>query len=183
MGHLKKSSNETHKGVNTAGINLFHTSQRSVIIMYKAIPLEAETMETGALITHHELRSFFDYFNHKNDFERQTFVNLYQDTNEETVIRILAHFNENLKEAAQKIKEAMAEENCETVWKSAHKLAGSAELLGFKRFATDARDLSKQIRANPVFENYTYEISTYMTQAAELSHQIENKFPTIKSFL
>lgn len=151
--------------------------------MYKAIPLEVEDMETGTLIKHPELKTFFDYFNHKNDFERQTFVNLYHDTNEETVIRILAHFNENLKEAVQKIKEAQLDENCETVWKSAHKLAGSAELLGFKRFAGSARELSKQIKANPFFESYTYEISTYMAQSDELSRQIESKFPTIKSFL
>lgn len=151
--------------------------------MYKVIPLEVEHMELGALIKHHELKSFFEYFNHKADFARQTFLNLYQDTNEETVIRILAHFNENLKEAVQKIHEAEAEENCETVWKSAHKLAGSAELLGFKRFAAAARELSNQIKANPFFESYTYEISTYRSNSAELSRQIENKFPTIKSFL
>lgn len=151
--------------------------------MFKAIPLEADNKEIGVLIKHNELKSFLDYFSLNSGFERQTFVNLYQDTNEETVIRILAHFNENLKEALQKTKEAQSEENSEAVWKSAHKLAGSAELLGFKRFATDARDLSKQIRANPVFENYTSEICTYVTHSDELSRQIENKFPTIKSFL
>ncbi|MBY0553570.1 Hpt domain-containing protein [bacterium] len=151
--------------------------------MFKPIPLEAEVMETVPLTTHLELKSFFDYFNSKSGFETQIFVNLYQDTSEETVIRILAHFNENLKEAVKNTKEAIAEENCEAVWKSTHKLAGSAELLGFKRFAKDARELSKQIRANPVIENYTYEISTYVTQAGELSQQIEIIFPSIKSFL
>lgn len=151
--------------------------------MFKAIPLEPENMEMGHLIKHHELKSFLDYFSQKNGFERQTFVNLYQDTNEETVIRILAHFNENLREAVQKTRDAQSDENTEAVWKSAHKLAGSAELLGFKRFATGARELSKQIRANPVFENYTSEISTYLNQSDELSQQIEIIFPTIKSFL
>ena len=135
------------------------------------------------MIQNIELKNFLNHFTPKADFDSQTFHNLYQDTNEETVIRILAHFNENLKESIKILSEALKKEDCESVWKCTHKIAGSAELLGFKRLAELSQKLSKQIRANPVFEYYTVEIYIYIAMASEINQQIENKFKNLKSFL
>ncbi len=140
-------------------------------------------MDINNLIQSSELRLLFNYFSQKADFNTHVFLDLYNDTNEETVIKILAHFNENLKESIKNLKTAMSEKNCEIVWKSSHKIAGSAELLGFKLLAEQARKLSTQIRANPVFEYYSVEINSYMLNASEINQQIENKFTTLKSFL
>ena len=140
-------------------------------------------MDINNLIQSSELKLLFNYFRQKADFNSQVFLNLYTDTNEETVIRILAHFNENLKESIKNMITAIPDENCEIVWKSAHKIAGSSELLGFQLLAEQARKLSTQIRANPVFEYYKAEINSYLLKASEINQQIDNKFTNLKSFL
>lgn len=130
-----------------------------------------------------QLQAFLEHFMRKDFFDGRIFSNLLEDTNEETVIRILAHFNENLKEGILKITDSLAKEECEEVWKASHKISGSAELLGFKSYAHKSRDLSKQIRANPVFSVHESTIRSYLQETQMLSQEIVTAFPTLKAFL
>ena len=129
------------------------------------------------------LSAFLEHFGNLPDFDRQVFANLYEDTNEDTVIRILAHFNENLSEGCLQLNDALKSENAEVAWKLAHKIAGSAELLGFKPYGDRSRQLSKQIRANPIFENHRPQINAYLTETSGLNLEIERVFPSLRSFL
>lgn len=130
-----------------------------------------------------QLAGFLEHFSPRPDFDMQIFTHLYEDTNEDTVIRILAHFNENLKEGVLRMEGALAAENCEDVWKTSHKIAGSAELLGFKPYADRSRHLSRQIRANPNFESHADEIRDYLRETAEISRGIATAFPSLTAFL
>ena len=129
------------------------------------------------------LRAFSEHFASGPGYERDILSNLLEDTNEDTVLRILAHFNENLKEGCQKINEATSAENCETVWKTAHKIAGSAELLGFRDYANRARELSRLVRANPVFDSHIEEITKFLKSTTELTAEISATCPGLNSFL
>jgi HPt (histidine-containing phosphotransfer) domain-containing protein len=154
------------------------------IIMGNELRIENDYMINTASIKHRELALFLEHFSHNdNDFSREAFVNLCEDTNEDTVIKILAHFNENLKEAELNMKQAFDEQNCEIFWKSAHKIAGSAELLGFKHFADQSRDLSRQVRANPVFESHMDSLKQYCGFTENLSSEISALLPSLKSYL
>ena len=139
---------------------------------------------SDANIKHHELSLFLTHFSEKAyDFDRETFIHLYEDTSEETVIKILAHFSENLLESIKNLEISRSEENCEIAWRLTHKLAGSAELLGFKNFGQHSRELSHLIRANPVYENHRQAIEDYLNTLQNLSDSIRSTFPTLRSYL
>ena len=139
--------------------------------------------QMGGFSSENQLHSFLESFEAKEFFDRDIFANLVEDTNEETVVRILAHFSENLRDGVAKIEESLGTETCEEVWKVSHKISGSAELLGFKPYADRSRDLSRQIRANPVFEVHEAQIRGYLKETADLLREITTAFPTLKAFL
>lgn len=130
-----------------------------------------------------DLRNFWSGFKDSVEFDQESFFQLFQDTNEDTTLRILARFCENLNEATQKISAAIQSEDCETIWRACHKLAGSSELLGFKKFGGLSRDLSVQVRANPDYSSHASEIEDYLGQTAALKTQIKNFCPNLSSYL
>lgn len=130
-----------------------------------------------------DLNAFSNHFLNSEGYENEVLGNLLEDTNEDTVLRILAHFNENLKEGAEKLKAAISESNAETVWKTAHKIAGSAELLGFRDYANRSRELSRVVRTSPDFNSHRAEIESYLEATANLSSEISVTCPGLNSFL
>lgn len=130
-----------------------------------------------------DLKSFWHGFKDSLDFDQESFFQLFQDTNEDTTLRILARFNENLRECLQKISNAMQSEDCETIWRACHKLAGSSELLGFKKFGHLSRELSVQVRANPVYSSHVDELEDYLSRTSVLMAQITSFCPNLSSYL
>ncbi|AGH95652.1 hypothetical protein A11Q_1436 [Pseudobdellovibrio exovorus JSS] len=122
-------------------------------------------------------------------FDRESFFNLYEDTGEETVMRIMAHFNQNLIEASRNIKAALVNEhgneseNVENIWKWAHKIAGSAALLGFKSYGDESRELSKKIRDQQSFADCKKQVEDYLKKTKALSQNIEEAMPSLKTYL
>lgn len=139
--------------------------------------------QMGGFSSENQLQIFLESFGSKDLFDSSIFSNLLEDTNEETVVRILAHFSENLRDAELKIRESLNQEDCEEVWKVAHKVSGSAELLGFKMYADKSRELSRQIRANPVFTAHETQVQDYLEQTSVLLQEIMSAFPTLRTFL
>ena len=151
--------------------------------MDKVTSREVPSMPTYSSLIDRDLRAFAEHFSNAPGCEKEVFSNLLEDTNEDTVLRILAHFNENLKEGCEKIKIAITEDNCESVWKTAHKIAGSAELLGFRDYANRSRELSRLVRASPVFETHADDIEIYLKTTTELTAEISAICPGLNSFL
>ena len=141
------------------------------------------SIDADSIFTTTDLKGFWQGFKDSLDFDQESFFQLFQDTNEDTTLRILARFNENLVESMQKISAAMQAEDCEVIWRSCHKLAGSAELLGFKKFGTYSRDLSVQVRANPVYSSHAAEMEDYLNKTSGLHTQIVKFCPTLASYL
>ena len=124
------------------------------------------------------------YFNgNSQSFSVVSFDCLYQDTDEVTVFKILAHFCENLLNASSLIIQATQSKKSEVLWKEAHKLVGTAELLGFKMFADESRLLSRRIRNTEDYDMSQLEVGQYVKSVNKLYSDLRDMFPNLKSYL
>lgn len=117
------------------------------------------------------------------DFEGEKLLQLCEDTNAETVLKILAQFHETLKQSAQVTETAMAEKNVEPIWKAAHKVAGSADLLGFGIYGNKSRILSHQLRDKADFAFYSDQIQHFLSRTKEVQGIISNSFTNLNDYL
>lgn len=85
------------------------------------------------------------------DFDSLALLTLSQDTNSETVLKILVEYRKTVQESRDRIRQALSESNAETIARACHKLVGTSELLGFKVLATRCREIeqSLKIESNP----------------------------------
>ncbi|MBY0452587.1 MAG: hypothetical protein K2P92_06085, partial [Bdellovibrionaceae bacterium] len=119
-------------------------------------PMEGAKVQNGDLM---RLRGYFN--ENAQSFSIVNFDCLYQDTDEVTVFKILAHFSENLLNASSQIIQAVEAQNPEVLWKEAHKLVGTSELLGFKQFAEESRQLSRHVRNTEGYDMSQAEVAQY----------------------
>jgi HPt (histidine-containing phosphotransfer) domain-containing protein len=116
-------------------------------------------------------------------FDSHAFNHLLEDTTASTVLRILARFSVSLNEAIPALERGSNSGESEVVWKAAHKLAGSAEMLGFKDFGKRSKDLSWQLKQVDHIGDSGEEVSIYIAQARQLSLHLANAFPNLKNYL
>lgn len=83
------------------------------------------------------------------DFDSLALLNLSQDTNAETVLKILVEYRKTVRESAEKIRTALTDSDAETIARACHKLIGTSELLGFKVMAGRCRAIEQSVKANP----------------------------------
>lgn len=145
--------------------------------------MDTNFTEMDTLFNNHELKKFLFHFVPLNEFDQHSFKNLYHDTSEDTVIKMLAHFQVNLFDTTEQLQLGLATDNLELIWKAMHKMAGTSELLGFKNFAIESRTLSKQVRASGSIEGLREEISMYREKALNLYKDIQTNFPTLRAYL
>ena len=141
-------------------------------------------MKVDCNIENHELKDMLSFFSQKNDgFKVDNFLNLCSDTDEQTAIKILSYFYVSLIDATSQIQLAVEIENKEFLWKTAHKLAGSSELLGFKLFADKSRSLSHKIRNNEAEGFNKTEAQQYLNTVSALCSDIRDRFPSLMAHL
>lgn len=145
--------------------------------------MDTNFTEMDNLFNNNELKKFLFHFVPLTEFDQHSFKNLYHDTSEETVIKMLAHFQVNLFDTTEQLQLGLATDNLEVIWKAMHKMAGTSELLGFKSFAVESRMLSKQVRASGSVEGLREEISMYRNKALKLYKDIQTTFPTLRAYL
>ena len=87
----------------------------------------------------------------------QALFNVIDDTSEEVVLRILAYFSESLREAAGAISSGIEKNDFDLAWRACHKIAGTAELLGFEKLGQDSRQLSVLAKATGASDPDTIE--------------------------
>jgi HPt (histidine-containing phosphotransfer) domain-containing protein len=145
--------------------------------------LDNSFTEMDSSLKNQDLKKFLFHFVPLSEFDQHSFRNLYQDTSEETVIKMLAHFQVNLFDTSEQLQIGMNTENIDVIWKAMHKMAGTSELLGFKNFAVESRTLSKQVRASGSVESLREEIRQYRDKTIKLYRDIETTFPTLQAYL
>lgn len=82
------------------------------------------------------------------DFDSLALLTLSQDTNSETVLKILVEYKKTVKDSTDKIRAALAEGNAEVIARACHKLVGTSELLGFKAMAAKCRAIEQNLKAD-----------------------------------
>ncbi|WP_413559898.1 hypothetical protein [Bdellovibrio sp. HCB209] len=116
-------------------------------------------------------------------FDSHAFNHLLEDTTPNTVLRILARFCMSLNEGIPALERGSNSGESEIVWKTAHKLAGSAEMLGFRDFGKKSKDLSWQLKQSDHLGAHSEEVVVYLSQARELAVQLAAVFPNQKNYL
>ncbi|WP_413580393.1 Hpt domain-containing protein [Bdellovibrio sp. HCB288] len=116
-------------------------------------------------------------------FDSHAFNHLLEDTTPNTVLRILARFSVSLNECIPVLEQGATTGDAEAVWKAAHKLAGSAEMLGFKDFGRNSKELSWQLKQSAHIGASQEEVNFYLMQARELAKHLTDVFPNQKHYL
>lgn len=117
------------------------------------------------------------------DFEEARFVQLCEDTSPETVFKILAHFHETLKASAKSIENAIPQSDLETIGKAAHKISGSAELLGFVNYGNNAKNLNHTIKTNHNFSSENDQVMKFLKETQQLQENILSALPNLSQLL
>ncbi|MBO9666047.1 MAG: Hpt domain-containing protein [Bdellovibrio sp.] len=115
-------------------------------------------------------------------FDVYAINHLIEDTGANTVLRILARFSVSLEESLPGFDKGGTESQT-SVWKSAHKLAGSAEMLGFKDFGQKSKHLSSVLKNSDNPNTHVGEISAYKNEVTDLIGTISKSFPERQNFL
>lgn len=130
-----------------------------------------------------KLKQFLIHFFQRTDFDKTLFLELCADTDEKTAIKMLAHFNENLKDCVEKLSQSLIEKNADMAIKAIHKITGSSELLGFKFYADRSRELMKIINADSCFDHHITELESYVNYTNELNSEITINFQELATFI
>lgn len=130
-----------------------------------------------------KLKSFIENLDPDVEFEQDKIQELCSDTDEETVLKILARFHETLVDSIEKIQSAIEIADLEMIWKTAHKISGSAELLGFVVYGQEARDLSHDLRAHTDFSQNGQRINNFLNRTKILKLKIMKSMPALNDFL
>lgn len=116
-------------------------------------------------------------------FDSTLFDQLVEDTTPEVSIKILARFYETLSESLDLVEQGITKNDADQVWKACHKVAGSAELLGFAEFGKLSRRLNNDIKSAHQIEPFKTELKGYLEQGRAVLAKIHQVFPDHKSYL
>jgi HPt (histidine-containing phosphotransfer) domain-containing protein len=130
-----------------------------------------------------DLENFWSAFQTDEGFSQTGFLQLLEDTGESTVLKILARFSESLREGGRGINAALLNDDCETIWKLCHKLAGSAELIGLKAYAVLGREISHQVKANPHLDGHRAELTIFLEWTDKVRTRMNHRCPELKNYL
>lgn len=130
-----------------------------------------------------ELTTFLSFFRQQDGFNNEAFLNLIEDTNEDVTLQILARFQKTLAESQAALRSGIDNNDRDLLWKTCHKVAGSAELLGFKRFALTSKDLSHSLRASTDIESHLEELETHTKACETLNREIGSHCPNLTNYL
>lgn len=120
------------------------------------------------------------HFSTSNLFDKLVFSKLVQDTSLDVSLNILNHYQLTLNDCIQDIDQGMMSGDNELIWKSLHKVSGSAELLGFQKFGVSTRRLSKSLQANTDLLQYKEQIDTAKQEMLEIKDLIFKYFSVDK---
>lgn len=130
-----------------------------------------------------ELEQILESLLANGQLQRESVFRLYNDTDSVTVLKILAHFRANLTDGIPVLRAGILESNSDVIWKTAHKFAGSAELIGFMKFGRLARQINDDFKVG-VSAAEGYKAAGYFVEQADLlAKQIDAAVPNLSSYL
>jgi len=116
-------------------------------------------------------------------FDSTAFIQLIEDTGPHVALRILARFELGVQECITAIQNGIAQENSDAIWQACHKITGSAELIGFKKFGDKSRKLNRDVKVLPDIQTHLEELTQYLREGEILADHIKISFPQFKDYL
>ncbi|AZZ36650.1 hypothetical protein CIK05_07560 [Bdellovibrio sp. qaytius] len=124
-------------------------------------------------------------FKKVKDFDPSGLMQLKEDTDETVAIKILARFFITLEESLNHVATSLNSGELAEVSKGSHKIAGSADLVGFSSFAQKSRKISRDVKILPQ-ESATelhHEVVDYLGEGKTMIGQMKEAFPDYKSYI
>ena len=143
----------------------------------------SESMPQPPSNTSQDIDTLLDGFKSFPGFSAAAFDHLMEDTSADVALQVLARFARSLDEATATIDQGLKDDSSEKIWKACHKLAGTAELVGFKNFGDVSRKLSHVLQAAGELGERTAEVKAYLEDCRALSRRISECFPRATDYL
>lgn len=121
-------------------------------------------------------------FKKVKDFDPSGLVQLKEDTDESVAIKILARFFITLEESLNHVATSLNSGELAEVSKGSHKIAGSADLVGFAVFAQKSRKISRDVKTLPEMSSADlhHEVVDYLSDGKLMLGQMKEAFPDYK---
>lgn len=105
--------------------------------------------EEPHLVSQIEIHPLLQALKENEGFNEPAFLQLMEDTDADTTLRILARFCQNLRETVDQLRAERLDQHSLDMQRIAHRIAGTAELLGFRDLGVLARKLQTQLKETP----------------------------------
>ena len=124
-------------------------------------------------------------FKKVKDFDPSGLLQLKEDTDETVAIKILARFFITLEESLNHVAVSLNSGELSEVSKGSHKIAGSADLVGFSTFAQKSRKISRDVKIIPEASasDLHHEVVDYLSDGKVMMGQMKDAFPDYKSYI
>lgn len=124
-------------------------------------------------------------FKKVKDFDPSGLLQLKEDTDETVAIKILARFFITLEESLNHVAVSLNSGELSEVSKGSHKIAGSADLVGFSTFAQKSRKISRDVKIVPEASasDLHHEVVDYLSDGKAMMGQMKDAFPDYKSYI
>jgi len=124
-------------------------------------------------------------FKKVKDFEPRGLLQLKEDTDESVAIKILARFLITLEESLNHVAKSLNSGELAEVSKGSHKIAGSADLVGFSALAQKSRKISRDVKTLPEMSSADlhHEVVDYIKDGKLMLGQMKEAFSDYKNFI
>lgn len=99
---------------------------------------------------------------------------LIEDTSPEAALKVIARFRLTVEGGLADIEGGVKAGNAEIVWKTAHKVAGTAELIGFDDFGQASKVFSHIVRENPDLAKHGEGVADYVSTCRRLADKLHS---------
>ena len=132
-----------------------------------------------------EFQDILVKFKQVKNFDPDGLLQLKEDTDESVAIKILARFFITLEESLNLVAASLKNGELNEIFKGSHKIAGSADLVGFSSFAKKSRQISSDVKIMPndSFSELHHEVTDYINDGQTMIAQMKEAFPDYKSFI
>lgn len=119
------------------------------------------------------------------DFDPKGLLQLKEDTDEKVALKILARFFITLEESLAHVATSLNSGELMEVSKGSHKIAGSADLVGFSSFAQRSRKISRDVKGTPEMSSADlhHEVVDYLNDGKTMLGQMKQAFSDYQNYI
>lgn len=119
------------------------------------------------------------------NFDPNGLQQLKEDTDEAVAIKILARFFITLEDSLKQVSLNLSSGEMTEVSKGSHKIAGSADLVGFSHYAQRSRQISRDVKSahDTVNTHLHHEVVDYLRDGETMLKQMKSAFSDYEKYI